>query len=195
MKTTTDYSTETRTMILAYLRQTTDPRHTSATLIATALADQGRNRGHVVRQLDEMADLGVVKFAGSALRHYAIAKGTADTAAGITISRELARQIVDMLSHLELISGDLDAGIAACEIRGLIAPDVEAPEPAWSPKNDYESEPDYHDYEGSRPSAHVEAAEDDGWLEAGLPVVNMAAASGPGWRSSATKIARELILD
>ena len=59
----------------------------------------------------------------------------------ITITNEFAARVAAMLSHLELVSGELDAGIASAEIRGLIAPDTEAPEPALTPKYDWEATP------------------------------------------------------
>lgn len=48
----------------------------------------------------------------------------------IELTHDLAERIVSLLAHLEWHHADLDAGIACCELRCLIIPDAEPPEPA-----------------------------------------------------------------
>lgn len=107
----------------------------------------------------------------------------------ITITNEFAARVVEMLSHYELTSGELDAGIAACELRGLIALDYEAPEPPWSPKADFELNPEI-DPEAELDAHEEAAADDEYWQAYGDPDHRHKLDS-----VASTRIARELILD
>lgn len=90
----------------------------------------------------------------------------------ITITTAHAEQIIKLLETLELDHNNTQAGIVACELMGLIAPDVEAPEPPPTPEEldpvDFELEiPDEIEIEYEpEPEPEPEELDDDALIMA-----------------------------